>query len=336
MSQTEEYTRGGRELSDAELFAEPIRIGVSTCLLGENVRYDGGHQRDAYILNTLGKYLDFVSVCPEVECGLPVPREAMRLVGDVDNPRLVTQKTGVDHTSRMKEWAVLKLDKLAGMNLCGFIFKGGSPSSGMERVKVYPKEGGMAVKKGVGIFAKAFKERFPLIPTEEDGRLNDPGLRESFVERIFVMQRWRKMAAGGPEPKAVIDFHAAHKLLFMAHSPELLRELGRLVANVKRYEADDFADRCLKAMVSCLDRKATPKKQTNVLHHAMGYFKKDLTADEKQELLELIDSYRLGMVPLVVPVTLVRHYVRKYPKPYLALQWWLHPHPRELKLRNHV
>jgi len=314
---------------------EPIKIGVSTCLLGENVRYDGGHQLDRFVRDTLGQFVEYVPVCPEVECGLSIPREAMRLVGDADNPRLLTRKTKIDHTDRMKKWAAKRVKQLETENLCGYIFKKNSPSSGLYRVKVY-SEKGQPGKPGTGIWARAFTEHFPLIPVEEDGRLNDPLLRETFIEQVFTMRRWRETLAKPKKIGAVVDFHTRHKLLILSHSPEIYRTMGKLVAGAKKLPIAEFYQQYETHLVDALRLKSTKKKNLNVLQHMMGYFKKDLSADEKQELLEILGDYRNELVPLVVPITLFNHYVRKYRQPYLAQQVYLRPHPTELKLRNHV
>lgn len=311
-----------------------IRIGVSSCLLGNQVRYDGGHQHDRYITGTLGKYFQFVPVCPEVECGLPVPREAMRLVGDPDSPRLVTNKTGIDHTDRMNRWARHRVDQLAEENLCGFIFKSKSPSSGMERVKVYDANN-VPRAIGVGLFARAFKERFPLLPVEEEGRLHDLILRENFIESVFVYQRWRNTVQGFTANR-LVTFHTRHKLLLRAHSEMHYRELGRIVAEAGTLEPNLLCISYQEKLMAAMGLKPTVKKHVNVLTHMMGYFKKQLTSDEKQELLEVIDQFRNYYVPLIVPITLMNHYVRKYNNPYLQEQYYLNPHPTELKLRNHA
>jgi len=315
-------------------FENKITIGVSSCLLGNEVRYDGGHKHDRYITETLGRYLSFVPVCPEVECGLPIPREAMRLVGEVDRPRLVTNKTGVDHTDRMLTWARKKVVELEKENLCGFIFKNRSPSSGMERVKVY--DGNNVPRAvGVGIFARAFKDHFPLLPTEEEGRLHDPLLRENFIEQLFVYQRWREVA-DAPTAAKLISFHTTHKLLLMAHSEKHTREMGRLMAQAGSLDLDTFIERYQELLMAAMSLKPTTKKHVNVLQHMMGFFKKMISADEKQELLSVIEQFRNNIVPLIVPVTLINHYIRKYQEPYLMQQHYLNPHPLELKLRNHA
>lgn len=311
-----------------------LRLGVSACLLGEAVRYDGQHKHDRYLTDTLGRHVEFVGVCPEVECGLPVPREAMRLVGDPENPRLLTVHSGIDHTGRMQAWARKRVSELEQENLCGFIFKSNSPSSGMERVKVY-NEHGMSSKNGIGMFARTFMQHFPLLPVEEEGRLHDPVLRENFIESIFTLKRWRDLLNGNPASGDLVEFHARHKLLLLAHSQKISRDMGRLVAEAGKLPLGDILKEYEELLLAAVRKRATERNHVNVLQHIMGYFKKMLSCDEKQELLEIIERYRDGFVPLIVPVTMLRHFVRKYQIEYLRGQWYLEPHPLELKLRNH-
>ena len=314
---------------------DKIRIGISSCLLGNPVRFDGGHKHDKYITKTLGDYFEFFPVCPEVECGLGVPRESMRLVGDPEAPRLITNKSGQDLTERMKSWASAKVEELAELNLCGFIFKSKSPSSGMERVKVYDAKSGVPRNAGVGLFARAFKERFPTIPIEEEGRLHDIILRENFIESVFVYRRWREVVEDFT-PAKLVNFHTDHKLLLRAHSEKHYRVLGRVTANAGSLDPDEFLESYQETLMECMRLKPTVKKHYNVLLHIMGHFKKVLTADEKQELLEIIDRFKRYHIPLIVPTTLLNHYVRKYDEQYLKKQHYLNPHPTELKLRNHA
>jgi len=312
-----------------------IKIGISACLLGENVRWNGGHSRDRYLTDTLGLYVEYVPVCPEVECGMGVPRETLRLAGDPDNPSLVTSKTNIDHTDRMNRWARKRVKDLEKENLCGFIFKKKSPSSGLFNVPVRTSKG-MPQKKGQGIFARIFTEHFPLIPVEEEGRLHDPKLRETFIEQIFTLKRWRETLAKRKSMGTLVEFHTRHKLLMMSHSPNHYRLMGKLVAGGKTIPAKDLFEQYENLLMEALRLKTTQKKNINVLQHIMGYFKKFISPDEKQELLEIIEQYRKEYVPLIVPVTLLNHYVRKYKQPYLAQQVYLNPHPVALKLRNHV
>lgn len=313
---------------------EPIKIGISSCLLGNRVRYDGNHSHERFLTQTLGLFAEYVPVCPEVECGMPVPRESVRLVGDPENPRLVTRETGVDKTDQMKDWIKGRLPALEKENLCGFIFRSKSPSSGLYRIKVY-RDDGTVNKSGQGLFARAFTERFPRIPVEEAGRLHDPKLRENFIENIFSFQRWRNLLDTNRTLGGLVDFHTRNKLLILSHSQDQYRKLGRLVASGKQLDPDQLFDTYEEILLKALGLKTTLKKNINVLLHILGYFKKDLSAGEKQELLDIIDQYRSEYVPLIVPITLIRHYVSKYEQPWLEMQTYLNPHPFELKLRNY-
>ncbi len=312
-----------------------IRIGASACLLGQPVRWNGGHALDRYLTDTLGAYVEFVPVCPEVECGFPVPRETLRLEGDPGAPRLVTTKTRVDHTDRMRGWAARRVRELEGEALCGFIFKSKSPSSGMARVKVY-NDKGHSRNVGVGMFARAFMDHFPRVPTEEEGRLHDPILRENFIDRIFALTRWRECIRQGASLGGLVDFHTRHKLMILSHSPKDCQAMGRLVAGGGKLHPEVLFDRYEQHLMAALALKATVRKHVNVLQHMAGYFKRVLATDEKQELVEVIGRYHEGLVPLVVPMTLINHYVRKYDASYLQSQVYLNPHPVALKLRNHV
>ncbi len=312
-----------------------FKIGISSCLLGNEVRWNAGHKKDKYLTNILGQFVDYVPVCPEVEAGFGIPRETFRLVGDPEQPRLITFKSKVDHTDRMLDWAKKRLKGLESEDLCGFIFKSDSPSSGMIRVKVY-NEKGMPHKVGVGIFARAFMEHFPLIPVEDDGRLNDPMIRENFILQIFTMKRWRDNLARRRSMGSLVDFHTRNKLLILSHSQKHYRLMGKLVAEGKKLPIKELYDQYQLLLMEALKLKSTIRKNGNVLQHLMGYFKKQLTPDEKQELLEIFEQYRNQLVPLIVPVTLINHFVRKYDQPYLKQQTYLNPHPMELKLRTYV
>lgn len=314
---------------------EKIRLGISSCLLGEKVRFDGSHKLDHFLTETLGPYVEYVPVCPEVEIGLTTPREALRLVGSENNQRLVFSRSGEDITERMTAWAKKRVVELEKENLSGFIFKAKSPSSGMERVRLYDRNG-VPGKTGVGLFAKAFMDHFPLLPVEEEGRLHDPRLRENFIEAIFALKRWREALLDGLTAANLVGYHTRHKLLIMSHSPDIYRQMGKLVAESGKVEPKNLYRDYLSLLMKALHLQTTKAKQVNVLHHILGYFKKQLSADEKQEALEIIERYRTRQVPLVVPITLLNHFVRKYHQPYLQQQVYLNPHPVELKLRNHA
>ncbi len=312
-----------------------IRIGISACLLGEPVRYDGQHKHDPYLTDTLGRYFEFVGVCPEVECGLGVPRESMRLVGDPAHPRLVTTRTGIDHTDRMLAWAERRVSELAREDLSGFIFKSRSPSSGMQNVKVYNDAGGFS-GKSPGLFARAFQARFPTLPCEDEGRLNDPDLRENFIERVFTLWRFRQSLRATPTLAALMEFHAANKLMIQSHQETRMRQMGRDLAGLKARDAAAHIPRYEAQLMQALQTPATVRKHTNILQHMLGYLRSVADESDRRELAEVIESYHQGLVPLIVPLTLLRHYIVKHDIAYLKSQYYLQPHPLELKLRNHA
>jgi uncharacterized protein YbgA (DUF1722 family)/uncharacterized protein YbbK (DUF523 family) len=314
--------------------ADTIRIGVSSCLLGEKVRYDGGHKLCRYLTDVLGERCVFVPVCPEVGCGLPVPREAMHLVGDPAAPRLVTVRSGIDLTGQMLDYCRRTVIELEAADLSGFIFKKGSPSSGLFRVKIYGA--GMPARTGRGLFARAVTEQFPLLPVEEEGRLEDPALRENFLERVFAFRRLQDFFRKDGSTGGLVTFHTRHKLQLMAHHPANYREMGRLVAGAKGMDRGVLRERYERLFMATLEFQATAKKNTDVLQHIAGYFKKQLTPDEKRELQDVIEDYHRRLTPLIVPLILVKHYVRKFEISYLSGQTYLEPHPAELMLRNHA
>jgi uncharacterized protein YbgA (DUF1722 family)/uncharacterized protein YbbK (DUF523 family) len=312
----------------------PIRIGVSSCLLGCKVRFDGGHKRDDFLVDTFGSWVEWVPVCPEVEVGMGTPRESIRLVRADGEVRLIAPKSAKDWTAPMRAWAAHRVADLAGEELCGYVLKKDSPSCGMERVRVYGA--GMPVKSGRGVFAEALLARFPNLPVEEEGRLCDPRLRDNFVERVFAYHRLKRFFGGRWTVGGLVAFHTAHKLQLMAHAPAAYAALGRLVAGAKAAPRDAIRGAYQDGFMAGLTSIATAKRNTNVLHHILGYFKTSLDAAARAELLGLVEDYRTGLVPLVVPVTLIRHYVRLLDVAYLAGQTYLEPHPKELMLRNHV
>lgn len=311
----------------------PLRIGISRCLLGDLVRYDGAHKRDSLLADTLSRYVEWVPVCPEVEIGLGTPREAMRLVGKVDSPRLITITTGVDHTHAIEHFSRRRVRELEALDLSGYVFKKDSPSCGAERVRVYNQHG-MPSRNGIGLFARAFTEHFPLLPVEEEGRLNDPVLRENFIERVFCYRRWRDFIRTRLTRKALIDFHTRHKYLLLAHSRVHYQALGRLVSEATRYAPADLTLCYGAQLMEALAVRATVRKHVKVLNHLMGSFKDRLTAGEQTELRGVIGDYHQGLTPLIVPLTLIKHYVRSFEITYLDDQVYLNPHPRELMLRN--
>jgi uncharacterized protein YbbK (DUF523 family)/uncharacterized protein YbgA (DUF1722 family) len=276
---------------------EPIRIGVSTCLLGEQVRFDGGHKRDPFLVDTFGRYVEWVPVCPEVEAGFGVPRESMHLRQVDAQVRLVTTKTGIDHTDAMQRYASRRVAALAAHDLCGYVLKKNSPSCGMERVKIYRRSG--PVGSGRGLFAAALLEAFPHLPVEEEGRLSDPRLRENFVERVFAYRRLRSLFSGRWSLGGLVAFHTAHKLQLMAHAPQRYAALGRLVAGAKALARTVLRESYAGQFMGALEVMATRKRHVNVLQHILGYFSDQLDDAARRELLELIEDYGRGLSPLV-------------------------------------
>jgi uncharacterized protein YbgA (DUF1722 family)/uncharacterized protein YbbK (DUF523 family) len=315
--------------------AQKIRLGVSACLLGQEVRYDGGHKRDHFLTDTLGPFVEWVPVCPEVEIGLGVPRDTIRLVGDAAAPRLVVDKTGEDLTGRMQRYARARARELESLDLHGYVLKRGSPSCGLFRVRVYDDEG-VSRANGIGAYARTLVEHLPLLPVEEEGRLGDPALRENFIERVFAMMRWRGFVATRPRPGNLVAFHTAQKFAVLAHSPSHYATLGRLVAATGGARLGARLAEYGALLMQALSVRATRARHTNVLQHLAGFFKRQLDGAARVELADVIHDYRLGLVPLVVPLTLIKHHVRRLGVAYLADQTYLSPHPKELMLRNHV
>ena len=310
---------------------QKIPIGISSCLLGEEVRFDGGHKRHSYITGTLSHYFEFHPICPEVGIGLGIPRPTIHLVEQDGKIRCVGVKdSNQDFTERLRDYA----DQLQKQhaNLCGYILKKDSPSCGMERVKVYSRS--LAQRKGSGIYADRLMRNNPLLPAEEEGRLGDPGLRENFIQRVYVLHRWRSMLADGLSSPKLIEFHARHKLIIMSRGD--YRELGHLLTNLKNENLAEIADKYILNLMKILKRVATRKQHVNVLQHIQGYLKKPLDSDDKAELCEVIERYRLGEIPLIVPLTLLKHHFRKCPDPYIENSWYLSPYPPELQLSNQL
>ena len=313
----------------------PIRVGISRCLLGDQVRFDGGHKRDLFLVETFGAFVEWVPVCPEVEAGFGTPRPAMRLVDRDGRLRLLTIDGRVDLTATMDRYARERVAQLDAEALSGYVLKKNSPSCGLERVKVY-SAAGMPLRAGRGLFARRLLERFPHLPVEEEGRLADPRLRENFIERVFAYARVRQLFDSRWTVGALVRFHTAHKLVLMAHSPQAYRQLGVLVANAAKLSRTALRRRYVEAFMRTLAMIATRPRHVNVLQHMAGYLKTQLDAESKAELHAAIDDYGRGYVPLIVPITLLRHHVRAHRIEYLAGQIYLDPHPKELMLRNHV
>jgi uncharacterized protein YbgA (DUF1722 family)/uncharacterized protein YbbK (DUF523 family) len=313
---------------------DPIRIGVSSCLLGARVRFDGGHKKDDFLVDTFAKWVEWVPVCPEVEVGMGTPRESVRLVREGGDVRMVAPRSGDDWTEAMRAYSAQRVEKLASAGLSGYVLKKDSPSCGLERVKVYGE--GMPTRSGRGVFAEALLARFPNLPVEEEGRLCDPALRDNFVERVFAYHRVRRFFRGRWTMGGLVAFHTTHKLQLMAHTPSSYQALGRLVARAKGLPREELREIYETEFMQGLKAIATARRNTNVLLHILGYFKKLLDTGARAELLGLIEDYRRGLVPLIVPITLIRHHVRLHSVGYLADQVYLDPHPKEMMLRNHV
>jgi uncharacterized protein YbgA (DUF1722 family)/uncharacterized protein YbbK (DUF523 family) len=312
--------------------APAIRIGISACLLGKEVRFDGGHKRSRFITDTLAEHFEFVPYCPEVAIGMGTPRQPIRLVGDVRAPQAVGVKTPeLNVTQPLRDYGRKVADRIDGLS--GFIFKKDSPSCGLERVKLY-NDKGMAERSATGLFAAEIVSAHPLLPLEEEGRLNDADLRDSFITRVCVYARWQVLLKDGLTKAALIRFHTRHKYLLLAHSNVIYRQLGRLLSGLDAQPLDELAGSYITQLMQALRRPATRKRHTNVLQHLLGYLKRDLDAVQRADLADTIDAYRRGVYPLVVPVRLLEHHFGRYPHPYISRQVYLDPHPRELGLRN--
>ncbi len=312
-----------------------VRLGISSCLLGEEVRWNGGHTRDNFLTDTLGQYVEWVPVCPEEEVGMGVPRERVRLVGDPDEPRMVGIESGEDWTDRMLEYARNRLDELKDEHLHGYILKKGSPSCSFQTMHVLGEDGD-PVGESRGLFARELLKEMALLPVEDEGRLHDPDLRENFIERVFAYKRWQDLLRSNPEPGDLVAFHTAHKMTLMAHHPDANRKLGQIVSDAGSGDLDQRLDDYGTKFMETMEIQTTRGRQANVLDHLQGYVSEHLTADEKQELVEEIDKYREGTTPLIVPVTLIKHHFRKHPVDWVMQQTYLSPYPEELSLRNHV
>jgi uncharacterized protein YbgA (DUF1722 family)/uncharacterized protein YbbK (DUF523 family) len=311
----------------------PIRLGISTCLLGEAVRYDGGHCHDRYLTGVLGRWVEWTSICPEAELGMGIPRPTLRLERGEDETRLVAPSTGEDWTDRMNAFAERRIEEAGVADLDGYVLKKSSPSCGLSRLKIYVKNM-PGERDGVGLFAAQLAERCPDLPLEEEGRLNDPTLRQNFIERVFARNRWRGLIAGGLDRGRLVEFHTAHKLLLRSHSEPLYQELGRIVGSAGQVGDAELFSRYGEVFHRCLALIPKVKAHVNVLEHAMGYLKKLLDPREKQLILEAVAQFRRGVLPLVVPQTLIRYNVERHEVEYLRGQLYFEPNPKELMLRN--
>lgn len=312
--------------------SKEIKIGISACVLGEKVRFDSGHKISKFVTKELDPYFEFVSVCPEVGMGMPVPRPTIRLVSNEERIRLVeTKEASNDHTEKMIEYSKQKVSQLDDEQLCGYIVCAKSPTCGMERVKVYTKAG--AENVGVGLYTNELMQQMPWLPVEEDGRLNDPVLKENFITRVYTLSDFYQSMGDEPTRGKIIAFHSRYKLTLMAHHPVAYKELGQLVANIKDYDIKEFYQIYRTQFMQAMANRASRKNNTNVLMHLQGYFKRDLGKEQKAELARVIDEYRVGLLPLLAPLTLIKHYLSAHPDQYLLEQKYLEPYPQELRLR---
>lgn len=312
-----------------------IKVGISSCLLGQEVRYDGTHKHLRLATDSLSRYFEFVPECPEMGIGMGVPRKPIRLVGDVEKPQAVAvHDEQLDYTEALTRFGEQKAAEHS--DLSGYIFMKNSPSCGVFRVKVYQPNGYPAQTPGMGLYARAFIDAHPLLPVEESGRLCDPFLRENFVTRVFAYANWQELEKQGLTAKRILDFHVRYKYCLMAHSPEKYAELGRMLADAGNHDPEALGQRYFSALMQTLRKLASRKTHTNVLMHLQGYLKKKISSREKAELAEIIEQYRTAQVPLIVPMTLLKHHFNNHPDPYINQQAYLQPYPDDLSLRNAI
>jgi uncharacterized protein YbgA (DUF1722 family)/uncharacterized protein YbbK (DUF523 family) len=312
-----------------------IKVGISSCLMGNKVRFDGGHKHSRMCTDNLSRYFDFVSECPEMGIGMGTPRKPIRLIGDVDAPEVVAvHDNSINYTEKMREFSNQKAQETS--DLCGYIFMKNSPSCGLFRVKVYQENGYPAATPGRGVYANAITQANPLLPVEESGRLSDANLRENFIARVYAYHNWQQLKQQGLSKHNIIEFHASYKYSLMAHAPASYLELGQFLADAGNYDIDELAERYFPMLMTSLTKLATRKSHTNVLMHLQGYLKKILPSREKQELAGIIEQYRTAQIPLIVPITMLKHHFNNHPNPYIAKQAYLQPYPDDLSLRNAI
>ncbi|WP_086933345.1 YbgA family protein [Agarilytica rhodophyticola] len=326
-------TREFKQTSDDRCSTNKINIGISSCLLGERVRFDSGHKNNAYITKILSKYFEFHSFCPEVSIGLGIPREPIRLVSDEIDGSIKcvgTRNPSLDVTEPLIRCAENQLNWVE--NLSGYIFKKDSPSCGMERVKIY--NNGNPSRSGTGIYASVIMKYFPNLPVEEEGRLGDAHIRENFIKRVFIYKRWCDLLTSSPSKKDLVNFHAQHKLIYISHSQSKTKALGQLVAEIGKMEISQYCESYIGMVTNILRKPANRKNHANVLKHIQGYLKHELDKGDKDEMATMIEEYRLGYIPLVVPITVLRHHFRRHPIPYIDMSYYMQPHPKDLMLQN--
>ena len=310
-------------------------IGIGACLVGQAVRYSGDSKRKNPHIENIKNHLNLNSFCPEMAIGLGVPRETIRLVGDLGNIRLTDSNTQTkDYTEPMKNYAAQVF--ASNPDMAGYILVKGSPSCGYARVKRYNEKGNSMGADAMGLFAEELHKHDPLLPLEEDGRLNDAMLRENFISRVYAYNDWKETVKAGINHRSLIEFWARYKYMVMAHSINNYKTIGRLLANNQHESIDALAQEFITLLMDSLKSMASRKSRTNVLEHIRGYLKKQLSSDDKQELSQVINQYRSGIVPLVVPLTLLRHHFKRHHHDYIAKQVFFQPYPDQLSLRNHI
>lgn len=306
-----------------------IQVGISSCLLGQKVRFDAGHKNSYYCTKEIEPFFEYTSVCPEMAIGLGAPRKSIRLVKDGEKVLVRSADGSLDVTEKLQTYSKQKVAELHYLG--GYILCAKSPTCGMERVTEYKIGTNNGSKSGIGVFARVLMDQYPHLPVEEEGRLHDMVIRENFFTRVFAYDDWRRMIGSGLSKHKLLQFHARYKYLLMAHSPKWYRELGPLLADIQDLEKTSEA--YFDGFMTALKIKATRKNHTSTLQHIQGYFKKHLSVKQKEELSDLIEKYRQGMLPLLVPITLINHYLREFPTPYIDQQVYLNPHPEALRLR---
>ena len=310
-----------------------IRVGVSTCLLGEKVRWDAGHQHDPYLTGTLGRHLELVPVCPEAELGLGIPREPIHLEGDPAAPRLLGNQSGEDWTDRMNRWSRRKVKELAAAGVAGHVLKRSSPSCGLARVAVH--RGRTRRKVGVGLFAAELRRRLPHLPVIDEDQLHDPARRENFIGRVLGYHRLQGLFAGRWKRGDVMAFHARQELLLQAHSPGHSEELDQLVAGIQDHTRAVFRDRYLRGYLEALQERSTTPRNVKVLRLLLGHLATLIDKRERADILRVIAEYRQGRAPLIVPLTVLDHHLRLHGLDDVCQQQYLRLEPVELALRFH-
>ena len=311
------------------------KIAISACLLGAEVRFNGGHKESRLCSQALSEHFDFVPLCPEVAIGLGIPRQPIRLIGDPAQPQAVgSVDSSLDVTRPLHDYGVAMA--AAHTDICGYIFMQKSPSCGLERVKVYQDGGRPAELRGRGIYAQAFCAAHPDLPVEDEGRLNDPVLRENFLTRVYAYSTWQQLLRAGITRRSLTEFHACYKYQLMAHHPEQYKILGNMLGNLGKNDPREIAPQYFSELMKALKKCATRRTHTNVLQHISGYLKQSISPEDKQEVQYLIGQYLHGIVPLIVPLTLLKHHFRLHPDPYISRQVYLQPHPENLSLRNAI